>query len=75
MFETVCIWLVCRVDILGVGIPLFLSRWIFLSGEKGGCLFARPLGMSGGNVVNWILLTCLRGGGWLVYCKAPNGNN
>jgi hypothetical protein len=34
MFETVCIRLVCRVDFLGVGIPLFLSRWLFLRGEE-----------------------------------------
>lgn len=66
MFETVCIWLVCRVDILGVGIPLFLSRWLFLGGGDGGCLFARPLGMSGGNVVNWILLVSWGGGGCIV---------
>ena len=73
MFETVCIWLVCRVDILGVGIPLFLSRWLFLGGGDGGCLFARPLGMSGGNVVNWILLVSWGGG--VLYCTAPNVNS
>jgi hypothetical protein len=49
MFETVCIWLVCRVDILGVGIPLFLSRWIFLGGGGGG----------GGVVCLLVHLVCL----------------
>jgi hypothetical protein len=59
MFETVCMWLVCYVDISGVGTPLALSRWLSLSAEwRSGreSLFARPLGMSGGNVVNWICL-------------------
>jgi hypothetical protein len=49
----------------------FCLDGFFSVGWKGGFLFARPLGMSGGNIVNWILLASCKGGGGVCRIVRP----